>query len=105
MSGRQNVERWLLHELQVDAKKRKSIGNTALHDADEGNEIECARLHLNKGAQNLKDLSIRHCKDNNNKMHRCDASTSIKIHGSEDGYRKAIERIERNGKSFGSTNR
>ena len=53
--GRENVLRWLLHELKVDYNEQDSYGNTELHCAAYYNRMECARLLLDVGSQHLKN--------------------------------------------------
>ena len=57
ISGRQNVLRWLLHELKFDVNDQDRYGNTALHYAAYNNQMECARLLLDAGSKHLKDRS------------------------------------------------
>ena len=54
--GRQNIIKWLLQEFQFDVNEQSSNGSTALHIAAYHNQMECARLLLDLGSQQLKDL-------------------------------------------------
>ena len=53
--GRPNVLRWLLHELKLDVNEQNIFGYTALHIAAIHNRMECARVLLDAGSQNMKD--------------------------------------------------
>ena len=52
--GRPKILKWLLHEFISDVNEQNRIGSTALHSAIVNNRIECARLLLDLGSQNLK---------------------------------------------------
>ena len=52
---RANVLRWLIHEFKFDVNEQDRCGFTALHFAAYVNQMECARLLLDVGSQNLKD--------------------------------------------------
>ena len=52
--GRLKILKWLLHECISDVNEQNRIGSTALHNAIVNNKIECARLLLDLGSQNLK---------------------------------------------------
>ena len=52
--GRPKILKWLLHECISDVNEQNRIGSTALHNAIVNNRIECARLLLDLGSQNLK---------------------------------------------------
>ena len=55
MFGRQNIVRWLLHELKVDITEQNRYGVTALHIAANRNQMGCARLLLDVRTQHLKN--------------------------------------------------
>ena len=52
--GRPKILKWLLHEYISDVNEQNRIGSTALHSAVVNDRIECARLLLDLGSQNLK---------------------------------------------------
>ena len=53
--GRLDVLKWVLHKLQFDVNEQNSNGDTALHWAAHHNQMECARLLLEQGSQNLRN--------------------------------------------------
>ena len=53
--GRLDVLKWVLHKLQFDVNEQNSNGDTALHWAAHHNQMECARLLLDVGSQQLKN--------------------------------------------------
>ena len=53
--GKENILRWLLHELKFDVNEQNSFGDTVLHVAALHNRMECARLLLDVGSQLLKN--------------------------------------------------
>ena len=53
--GKKDIVRWLLHELKLDVNEQNIFGYTALHIAAIHNRMECARVLLDAGSQNLKD--------------------------------------------------
>ena len=55
--GSENLLRWLLHDLKFDVNEQNKYGWTALHFAANNYKMECARLLLDVGSQNLKDQS------------------------------------------------
>ena len=54
-SGKEDILRWLLHELKFDVNEQNRYGYTALHFAAYYNQMKCARLLLDVGSQHLKD--------------------------------------------------
>ena len=55
--GRQNILKWLIHELQFDVNEQNSYGSTSLHWASLYDHMECARLLLDAGSLHLKDVN------------------------------------------------
>ena len=69
--GRQNVLRWLVHELEFDVNEQDVHGYTALHVAASNNQSECARLLLDVGSQHARNrLGKTTLDDANRRRHR-----------------------------------
>ena len=55
-SGRPNVIKLLIEELQFDVNEKNCAGYTALHVAAFHSNIDCARVLVDLGSQHLEDL-------------------------------------------------